>query len=95
VLVLFLLVGEATAPWLLHILAPGFADVPATSPHIKLTRHHVSLISCSILAGGLQGGVLNSLERFRAPRRRRRCSIFPDRRADLVRPVSGEALAWA
>ncbi len=96
VLVLFLLVGEAITPWLLHILAPGFAEMPATfALTIKLTRITFPyLLFISLVA--LQGGVLNSLEHFAATAATPALlNIFLIGALILVRPVSGEALAWA
>jgi putative peptidoglycan lipid II flippase len=95
-LVVFLVVGEAIVPWLLHILAPGFAEVPATfALTVKLTRITFPyLLFISLVA--LQGGVLNSLERFAATAvTPALLNIFLIGALTLVRPVSGEALAWA
>src|SRR5487761_424109 len=96
VLIVFLLVGEATTPWLLHVLAPGFAEVPATfALTVKLTRITFPyLLFISLVA--LQGGVLNSLERFAATAATPALlNIFLIGALVFVRPMSGTALAWA
>lgn len=65
-LLLFVLLGEATMPWSLRIIAPGFAATPEKyALTVELTRItfpyllYISLVS-------LQGGILNSVDRFAA-----------------------------
>src|ERR1700728_3113631 len=52
VLIVFVVIGEATTPWLLHILAPGFAERPATfALTVDLTRiTFPSLLFISLVA---------------------------------------------
>jgi putative peptidoglycan lipid II flippase len=95
-LIVFVLVGEAATPWLLHVLAPGFAAVPATfALTVELTRITFPyLLFISLVA--LQGGVLNSLERFAATAATPALlNIFLIGALVFVRPISGAALAWA
>src|ERR1700691_3398734 len=95
-LLVFIVVGEATTPWLLHVLAPGFAAVPATfALTVHLTRITFPyLLFISLVA--LQGGVLNSVERFAATAATPALlNIFLIGALLLVRPVSGQTLAWA
>lgn len=65
-LLLFVLIGEATMPWFLQIIAPGFAAEPAKyALTVELTRITFPyLLFISLVS--LQGGVLNSVERFAA-----------------------------
>jgi len=96
VLLLFLVAGEMLTPWILDGLAPGFrADPGKFALAVDLTRimfPYLLLISLT----ALQGGVLNSLERFAA-------TAFTPVLLNLflivvllgVRPVTGQALAWA
>ncbi|HXQ52898.1 MAG TPA: murein biosynthesis integral membrane protein MurJ [Stellaceae bacterium] len=95
-LVVFIVVGEATAPWLLHVLAPGFAALPDTfALTVHLTRITFPyLLFISLVA--LQGGVLNSVDRFAAVAATPALlNVFLIGALTLVRPMSGEALAWA
>jgi putative peptidoglycan lipid II flippase len=95
-LLLFLIAGEMLAPWILDVLAPGFrADPGKFALAVDLTRIMFPyLLFISLTA--LQGGVLNSLERFAA-------NAFTPVLLNLfliavllgVRPLTGEALAWA
>ncbi|MBV8653273.1 MAG: murein biosynthesis integral membrane protein MurJ, partial [Alphaproteobacteria bacterium] len=65
-LLLFTLVGQAAMPWLLQIIAPGFAADPdkyaLTIELTRITFPYLLLISLV----SLQGGVLNSVEHFAA-----------------------------
>ncbi|HUZ73698.1 MAG TPA: murein biosynthesis integral membrane protein MurJ [Stellaceae bacterium] len=95
-LVVFLVLGEVATPWLLHVLAPGFAAEPAKfALTVALTRITFPyLLFISLVA--LQGGVLNSLERFAATAvTPTLLNIFLIGTLALVRPPSGVALAWA
>jgi putative peptidoglycan lipid II flippase len=95
-LVVFVIAGEAATPWLLHILAPGFAaDPDKFALTVALTRITFPyLLFISLVA--LQGGVLNSLERFAATAvTPTLLNLFLIGALLLVRPISGEALAWA
>ena len=95
-LLVFLLAGEMLAPWVLDVIAPGFRQEPRKfALAVELTRIMFPyLLFISLTA--LQGGVLNSLERFAAP-------AFTPVLLNLfliavllgVRPLTGEALAWA
>jgi putative peptidoglycan lipid II flippase len=95
-LLLFLLAGELLAPRILDVIAPGFRAEPEKfALAVALTRIMFPyLVFISLTA--LQGGVLNSLERFAA-------TAFTPVLLNLfligvlltVRPVSGAALAWA
>jgi putative peptidoglycan lipid II flippase len=95
-LLAFLIAGEMLAPWILDVLAPGFrADPGKFALAVDLTRIMFPyLLFISLTA--LQGGVLNSLERFAA-------NAFTPVLLNLfliavllgVRPLTGEALAWA
>src|SRR5487761_1301268 len=86
VLFVFVLACEIFTPALLHVLAPGFAAEPekfaVTVTFTRITFPYLLFISLV----ALQGGVLNSLERFAAT------AVAP---LLLVRPVSGVALSWA
>jgi putative peptidoglycan lipid II flippase len=65
-LLLFVVIGEATMPWFLQIIAPGFAAEPGKyALTVELTRITFPyLLFISLVS--LQGGVLNSIERFAA-----------------------------
>jgi putative peptidoglycan lipid II flippase len=96
VLFLFVVAGEVATPWLLRILAPGFEKVPQTfALTVHLTRITFPyLLFISLVA--LQGGVLNSVERFAATAATPALlNIFLIATMMTVRPVSGAALAWA
>src|SRR4051794_12067131 len=66
VLLVFTLAAEIAMPWLMYVLAPGFASDPAKFQiAIDLTRITFPyLLFISLVS--LQGGVLNSLDRFAA-----------------------------
>ena len=96
VLIVFVIAGEAATPWLLHILAPGFAaDPDKFALTVALTRITFPyLLFISLVA--LQGGVLNSLERFAATAvTPTLLNLFLIGALATVRPISGETLAWA
>ena len=65
-LLLLVIVAQIVMPWLMHALAPGFADEPEkfdlTVQLTRLTFPYILLISLV----SLLGGVLNSLYRFAA-----------------------------
>jgi putative peptidoglycan lipid II flippase len=95
-LLIFLVIGEITTPWLLRILAPGFAADPEKfALTITLTRITFPyLLFISLVA--LQGGVLNSVERFAAMAvTPTLLNLFLIAALTLVHPVSGATLAWA
>jgi len=95
-LLLFFLAGEAVTPTILDVIAPGFRAEPEKfALAVDLTRIVFPyLIFISLTA--LQGGVLNSLERFAAV-------SFTPVLLNLfliavlvgVRPLTGAALGWA
>jgi putative peptidoglycan lipid II flippase len=96
VLLLFFIAGEALTPAILDAIAPGFRAEPQKfALAVDLTRIMFPyLVFISLTA--LQGGVLNSLERFAA-------TSFTPVLLNLfliaalvgVRPLTGVALAWA
>ena len=95
-LIIFVFLGEIFAPSLLDVLAPGFrADPEKFALTVGLTRITFPyLLFISLTA--LQGGVLNSVERFAATAATPMLlNIFLIAALVLVRPVSGEVLAWA
>lgn len=95
-LLLFLLFGEICAPWILDVIAPGFRADPAKfALALDLTRIMFPyLVFISLVA--LQGGVLNSLDRFAATAITPvLLNIFLIGALVGVRPLTGEALAWA
>ncbi|MDE2227544.1 MAG: murein biosynthesis integral membrane protein MurJ [Alphaproteobacteria bacterium] len=96
VLFVFVLVCEIATPALLHVLAPGFAVEPEKFA-IAVTFTRITfpyLLFISLVA--LQGGVLNSLERFAATAVAPvLLNIFLIGTLLLVRPVNGVALSWA
>jgi putative peptidoglycan lipid II flippase len=65
-LLLFVILGEATMPWFLQLIAPGFAAEPdkyaLTIELTRITFPYLLLISLV----SLQGGILNSVDRFAA-----------------------------
>jgi len=65
-LLVFVIAAQIAMPWLMHVLAPGFADEPGklelTVQLTRLTFPYILLISLV----SLLGGVLNSLYRFAA-----------------------------
>src|SRR6201986_833615 len=90
------LLGEIFTPNLLDILAPGFRAQPEKfALTVGLTRISFPyLLFISLTA--LQGGILNSVERFAATAATPMLlNIFLIGALVLVRPLSGEALAWA
>src|SRR5665213_550168 len=96
VLVVFVLAAEIATPLLLHILAPGFAAEPTKfALTVDLTRITFPyLLFISLVA--LQGGVLNSVERFAATAVTPvLLNLFLIGALLLVHPISGAALAWA
>ena len=95
-LFIFVLIGEIVTPTLLDILAPGFrADPEKFALTVGLTRITFPyLLFISLTA--LQGGMLNSVERFAATAATPMLlNIFLIGALVLVRPITGEALAWA
>src|SRR5271156_1776459 len=96
VLFVFLLICEALAPALIHLLAPGFADDPEKFQlTVELSRITFPyLLFISLVA--LQGGILNSVERFAAVAATPvLLNLFMIAVLLGVRPVSGQALSWA
>ena len=92
----FVLAGEIATPALLDVLAPGFRASPEKfALTVALTRITFPyLIFISLTA--LQGGVLNSVERFAATAATPMLlNVFLIAALVFVRPVSGTALAWA
>jgi putative peptidoglycan lipid II flippase len=95
-LLLFFIAGEALTPTILDVIAPGFRNEPEKfALAVDLTRIMFPyFVFISLTA--LQGGVLNSLERFAA-------TSFTPVLLNLfligvlvgVRPLTGAALAWA
>ncbi len=65
-LLLFVLVGEAAMPWVIQLIAPGFSgETGKFALTVALTRITFPyLLFISLVS--LQGGVLNSVERFAA-----------------------------
>jgi putative peptidoglycan lipid II flippase len=95
-LLVVVLIGELATPRLLDVLAPGFrADPTKFALTVALTRITFPyLLFISLTA--LQGGVLNSVERFAATAATPMLlNIFLIGALVLVRPLSGAALAWA
>jgi putative peptidoglycan lipid II flippase len=96
VLFVFVVVAEIAAPWLVRVLAPGFAAEPAKfALTVALTRITFPyLLFISLVA--LLGGVLNSVERFAATAATPvLLNVFLIGALTLVRPVNGAVLAWA
>ncbi len=95
-LLAFLVVGELLTPWILDLIAPGFRADPAKfALAVELTRIMFPyLLFISLTA--LQGGVLNSLERFAATAFTPvLLNLFLIAALVLVRPLTGVELAWA
>lgn len=95
-LLLFVVAGEILTPNLLDILAPGFRAQPGkfalTVALTRITFPYLLFISLT----ALQGGILNSVERFAATAATPMLlNIFLIGALVLVHPLSGEALAWA
>jgi putative peptidoglycan lipid II flippase len=92
----FVLVCEIFTPQLLHLLTPGFVTAPAKfALTVTLTRITFPyLLFISLVA--LQGGVLNSVERFAAVAATPvLLNLFLIAALLWFRPVSGQALSWA
>jgi putative peptidoglycan lipid II flippase len=88
--------GEIFTPHLLDILAPGFRAQPdkfaLTVSLTRITFPYLLFISLT----ALQGGILNSVERFAATAATPMLlNIFLIGALVLVHPLSGAALAWA
>jgi putative peptidoglycan lipid II flippase len=95
-LLLFLVFGEICAPWILDVIAPGFrANADKFALALDLTRIMFPyLVFISLVA--LLGGVLNSLDRFAAAAITPvLLNVFLIGALVGVRPLTGEALAWA
>src|SRR5579883_794103 len=95
-LLLFTLAGEILTPLILRVIAPGFAADPEKFQlATELTRIMFPyLLFISLVA--LQGGVLNSVERFAATAVTPvLLNLFLIAALILVRPPTGHALAWA
>src|SRR5215813_3951255 len=95
-LLLFLVLGEILTPQLLDLIAPGFRASPGKfALAVELTRIMFPyLLYISLTA--LQGGVLNSLDRFAANAFTPvLLNLFLIAALTLVRPLTGQALAWA
>jgi putative peptidoglycan lipid II flippase len=95
-LFVFVVICEVAAPWLIDVLAPGFSAYPEkyalTVALTRITFPYLLLISLV----SLQGGVLNSVERFAATAATPMLlNLFLIGALLMVRPVSGQALAWA
>jgi putative peptidoglycan lipid II flippase len=95
-LLIFVLFGEIFAPNLLDILSPGFRAQPEkfalTVGLTRITFPYLLFISLT----ALQGGILNSVWRFaETAATPMLLNIFLIGALVLVRPISGEALAWA
>ncbi|HLI21544.1 MAG TPA: murein biosynthesis integral membrane protein MurJ [Stellaceae bacterium] len=95
-LFIFVVLGEILTPNLLDILAPGFRAEPdkfaLTVGLTRITFPYLLFISLT----ALQGGILNSVERFAATAATPMLlNIFLIGALVLVRPISGQALAWA
>jgi len=95
-LFLFVCAAEVFAPWFVRVLAPGFAEEPEkfalTVALGRITFPYLLYISLA----SLQSGVLNSVERFAAAAATPMLlNLFLIGAMLLVRPVSGEVLAWA
>jgi putative peptidoglycan lipid II flippase len=96
VLLVFLLLGEMLTPFILDVIAPGFRAEPEKfTLAVQLTRIMFPyLLFISLTA--LQGGVLNSLERFAAMAFTPvLLNLFLIAVLVTVRPLRGDDLAWA
>lgn len=63
-LLLLTMLAQIAMPWLMHVIAPGFADDPAQFDlAVQLTRITFPYLLFMALTA-LQGGILNSLHRF-------------------------------
>jgi putative peptidoglycan lipid II flippase len=96
VLLLFVIAAEVFAPALVRVIAPGFADEPDKfALTVALTRITFPYLLYISLAS-LQGSVLNSVGRFAAyAATPTLLNIFMIGALLLVRPISGQVLAWA
>jgi putative peptidoglycan lipid II flippase len=95
-LLVFLVAGEVCAPWVFDVIAPGFRADPAKfASAVDMTRIMFPyLVFISLVA--LQGGILNSLDRFAAAAITPvLLNIFLIGTLVEVRPLTGAALAWA
>src|SRR5205085_2910045 len=67
VLLAFVLIGEICMPWIMGLIAPGFAAEPGKFDLVvtltRITFPYLLFISLT----ALQGGVLNAVDRFAAP----------------------------
>src|SRR5262249_28147794 len=95
-LLAFLIFGELATPWILRVIAPGFEAVPGKfALAVELTRIMFPYLLCISLVAFL-GGMLNSVERFAATAATPvLLNVFLIAALVFVRPVNGEALAWA
>jgi len=102
-LLVFVLLVEVAAPWLVYVLAPGFADEPykysLAVEFVRITFPYLLFIALV----SLQGGILNSLDRFAAqaatPILLNLCMIgailaYGPLGNDPGFPTAGHALAW-
>ena len=63
-LLLFTVTAQAAMPWLMHVIAPGFADNPVKFDHAVLFTQITFPYLLFMSLTALQGGILNSLHRF-------------------------------
>lgn len=63
-LLLFTVAAQIAMPWLMHVLAPGFAENPAKFGYAVLFTQITFPYLLFISLTALQGGILNSLHRF-------------------------------
>ncbi len=63
-LLLFTVAAQAAMPWLMHVIAPGFADNPVKFGHAVLFTQITFPYLLFMSLTALQGGILNSLQRF-------------------------------
>jgi putative peptidoglycan lipid II flippase len=98
VLFLFVVVAEIAMPWLMYVFAPGFSAEPYKfNLAVELTRITFPyLLFISLVS--LQGGVLNSVDRFAAvaatPVLMNICFIAGLLLLIHTTPTAGHALAW-
>ena len=66
-LLVFVLLGEIFMPWLMAVIAPGFSAEPGKFDLVvtltRITFPYLLFISLT----ALQGGLLNTVDRFAAP----------------------------
>lgn len=99
VLLLFVLLGEILMPWLMRVIAPGFEAEPSKFDLVvtltRITFPYLLFISLT----ALQGGLLNTLDRFAAPAATPvLLNLFLIAGLLLMAQLhwqSGEVLAWA